>query len=134
MITTFSHLNESGSLWEFLSKLLKFGNNDIVGGVPLQGTGIVATYLTMVITITSMMKLIKMLNYPVVFVFACLVRVWISYIWASAILVALELLLLAMFGFSLSYLHRGLCRALKVKSSPIQEWQRASRTGHWIFK
>ena len=66
MITTFSHLNESGILWEFLSKLLKFGNNDIVGGVPLQGTGIVATYLTMMITMTSMIKLVKMLKYPVV--------------------------------------------------------------------
>ena len=41
-----SHLNEFGRLWEFLSKLLKFGNNDIVGSVPLQWTGIVATYLT----------------------------------------------------------------------------------------
>ena len=66
MITTFSHLNESGSLWEFLSKLLKFGNNDMVGSVSLQGTGIVATYLTMMITMTSMIKLVKMLKYPVV--------------------------------------------------------------------
>ena len=85
-----SHLNEFGRLWEFLSKLLKFGNNDIVGSVPLQWTGIVATYLTMMITTTSMIKLIKMLKYPVVWVLARLVSVWISYSWASAILVALE--------------------------------------------
>ena len=66
MISTFFHLNESGSLWEFLGKLLKFGNNDMVGSVSLQGTGIVATYLTMMITMTSMIKLVKMLKYPVV--------------------------------------------------------------------
>ena len=66
MITTFSHLNEFGCVWEFLGKLLKFGNNDMVGSVSLQGTGIVATYLTMMITMTSMIKLVKMLKYAVV--------------------------------------------------------------------
>ena len=40
------HLNKFGCLREFLSKLLKFGNNDIVGGVTLKWTGVVATDLT----------------------------------------------------------------------------------------
>ena len=42
----FAHLNNFGSLREFLSKVLKLGNNDIVGGVALQWTRVVATYLT----------------------------------------------------------------------------------------
>ena len=42
----FAHLNHFGSLREFLSKVLKLGNNDIVGGVALQWTRVVATYLT----------------------------------------------------------------------------------------
>ena len=41
-----AHLNNFGSLREFLSKVLKLGNNDIVGGVALQWTRVVATYLT----------------------------------------------------------------------------------------
>ena len=45
-ICFFAHLNHFGSLREFLSKLLKLGNNDIVGGVALQWTSVVATYLT----------------------------------------------------------------------------------------
>ena len=40
------HLNKFGCLREFLSKLLKFGNNDIVGGVTLKWTGVVATDLS----------------------------------------------------------------------------------------
>ena len=57
---------------------------------------------TMMITTTSMIKLIKMLKYPVVWVLARLVSVWISYSWASAILVALEWIVNAFWLFCVS--------------------------------
>ena len=47
MLKKIPHLNKFGCLREFLSKLLKFGNNDIVGGVTLKWTGVVATDLKM---------------------------------------------------------------------------------------
>ena len=50
----FAHLNHFGSLREFLSKVLKLGNNDIVGGVALQWTRVVATYLTKNVAVIKM--------------------------------------------------------------------------------